>query len=159
MSFGIPVLDEKSSIIYIIFLLHKMCQLSFAAFEIISLAFTSNKVTIICQGFLVSYFIFPLVWTYLHFVFIAVELLGFANWLLKFNLVYQAYYNLKYFFWLTCFCSFLCCYCSVAQCPTLQPHGVQHARFPCISAFPRACSNSHPLSFLSFPTDLQLHIC
>ena len=37
---------------------------------------------------------------------------------------------------------------SVAQsCPTLQPHGLQHARFPCPSPIPRACSNLCPLSW------------
>ena len=36
---------------------------------------------------------------------------------------------------------------SVAQlCPTLQPHGLQHARLPCPSPTPRACSNSCTLS-------------
>ena len=25
---------------------------------------------------------------------------------------------------------------------SLQPHGLQHARLPCLSSFPRACSNS-----------------
>ena len=37
--------------------------------------------------------------------------------------------------------------CSVTQsCPTLRPHGLQHARLPCPSLTPRACSNSCPLS-------------
>ena len=36
---------------------------------------------------------------------------------------------------------------SVAQaCPTLQPHGLQHARLPCPSPTPGAYSNSCPLS-------------
>ena len=35
---------------------------------------------------------------------------------------------------------------SVAQsCPTLQPHGLQHARLPCPSPTPRVYSNSSPL--------------
>ena len=29
-------------------------------------------------------------------------------------------------------------------CPTLQPHGLQHARLPCPSTSPGACSNSCP---------------
>ena len=29
---------------------------------------------------------------------------------------------------------------------SLQPHGLQHARLPCPSLYPRACSNSCPLS-------------
>ena len=40
----------------------------------------------------------------------------------------------------------LCCG-SVAQLhPTLRPHGVQHAKLPCPSPSPGACSNSCPLS-------------
>ena len=36
---------------------------------------------------------------------------------------------------------------SVAQlCPTLRAHGLQHARLPCPSPTPEACSNSCPLS-------------
>ena len=36
---------------------------------------------------------------------------------------------------------------SVAQsCQTLRPHGLQHARLPCLSLSPRVCSNSCPLS-------------
>ena len=43
--------------------------------------------------------------------------------------------------------------CSVAQsCPTLRPHGLQHARLPCPSPTPGACSNSHPLSRWCHPT-------
>ena len=39
------------------------------------------------------------------------------------------------------------CCCSVAQsCTTLWPHELQHARLPCPSPSPRACSNSCPLS-------------
>ena len=35
------------------------------------------------------------------------------------------------------------CHCSVAQlCLTLQPHRLQHARLPCPSPTPGACSNS-----------------
>ena len=34
---------------------------------------------------------------------------------------------------------------SVTQsCPTLWPHGLQHARLPCPSPTPTACSNSYP---------------
>ena len=35
--------------------------------------------------------------------------------------------------------------CSVMS-DSLQPHGLQHARLPCQSLDPRACSNSCPLS-------------
>ena len=44
---------------------------------------------------------------------------------------------------------------SVAQlCPTLclQPHGLQHARLPCPTSIPRACSNSCPSSRWCYPT-------
>ena len=37
----------------------------------------------------------------------------------------------------------LCCYCLVAQsCPTLLPHGLQHARPPSSSPSPKVCPNS-----------------
>ena len=40
-----------------------------------------------------------------------------------------------------------CCSCLVTKsCPTLQPHGLQHARPPCPSPTPRVYSNSCPLS-------------
>ena len=44
--------------------------------------------------------------------------------------------------------SWLCSYvCSVPKlCLTLQPHGLQHARFPCHSLSPAICSHSYPLS-------------
>ena len=36
------------------------------------------------------------------------------------------------------------CFSLVAQsCPTLWPHGLQHARLPCPSPTPTACTNSH----------------
>ena len=35
---------------------------------------------------------------------------------------------------------------------SFQPRGLQHARFPCPSATPRACSNSCPLSRRCHPT-------
>ena len=58
---------------------------------------------------------------------------------------------------------------------SLQPHGLQHARLPCLSLPPRVCTNSCPLSqwcyqtisssaahFISrirvFPSELALHI-
>ena len=42
-------------------------------------------------------------------------------------------------------CSFI--YCSLTKsCPTLQPHGLQHVRLPCLSLSPRVCSNSWSLS-------------
>ena len=42
---------------------------------------------------------------------------------------------------------------SVAQsCPTLQPHGLQHTRLPCLSLTSRVCSNSCPLSQWCHPT-------
>ena len=48
---------------------------------------------------------------------------------------------------------YCCCSCSVTQsCLTLQPHGLQHARFSCPSPSPRACSNSCSLSLWCHPT-------
>ena len=42
---------------------------------------------------------------------------------------------------------------SVAQlCTTLWLHGLQHARLPCPSPTPRACSNSCPSSWWCYPT-------
>ena len=38
---------------------------------------------------------------------------------------------------------------------SLQPHRPQHARLPCPSPFPRACSNSCPLSWWCHPTILS----
>ena len=39
------------------------------------------------------------------------------------------------------------CFCSFTQsCPTLRPHGLQHARLPCPSLSPRVGSNSCPSS-------------
>ena len=35
---------------------------------------------------------------------------------------------------------------------SMQPHGLQHARLSCPSPFPRACSNSCPLSGWCHPT-------
>ena len=36
--------------------------------------------------------------------------------------------------------------------PTLRPYGLYHARLPCPSLTPRACSNSCPLSWWCHPT-------
>ena len=41
--------------------------------------------------------------------------------------------------------------CSVMS-NSLRPHGLQHARLPCLSQSPRACSNSLPLSWWCHPT-------
>ena len=41
--------------------------------------------------------------------------------------------------------------CSVVS-DSLWPHGLQHARLPCPSPTPRACSNSCPLSWWYHPT-------
>ena len=35
---------------------------------------------------------------------------------------------------------------------SLRPHGLQHARLPCLSPNPRACSNSCPLNRWCYPT-------
>ena len=42
---------------------------------------------------------------------------------------------------------------SIAQlCPTLRPHGLHHARLPCPSPTPGACSDSCPSSWWCHPT-------
>ena len=41
---------------------------------------------------------------------------------------------------------FSCSVVTVLLRPTLWPHGLQHAKLPCPSPTPRACSNSYPLS-------------
>ena len=41
---------------------------------------------------------------------------------------------------------------SPKSCPTLRPHGLQHARLPCPSSIPGACSNACPLSQWCHPT-------
>ena len=42
-------------------------------------------------------------------------------------------------------------------CPTLQPHGLQHARLPCPSPTPGACSHSCPSNWWSHPTISSCH--
>ena len=39
-----------------------------------------------------------------------------------------------------------CCFSVGKSCPTLWPHGLQHASLPCPSLSPGVCSNSCPLS-------------
>ena len=45
-----------------------------------------------------------------------------------------------------------CCYSVANSCLTLQPHGLQHARLPCLSPTSRACSNSCPSRQWCHPT-------
>ena len=45
-----------------------------------------------------------------------------------------------------CSVSALRCCSIIKSCPTLWPHGLQHARLPCPSLSPGVCSNSCPLS-------------
>ena len=40
---------------------------------------------------------------------------------------------------------------------SLQPHGLQHAKVPCLSSFPRVCSNSCPSSQWCHPTISSCH--
>ena len=44
------------------------------------------------------------------------------------------------------------CSCSVAKCPTLWPHGLQHARLPCPLPSPGVCPRSCPLNRWCHPT-------
>ena len=58
-------------------------------------------------------------------------------------------FDLYQYLMLKLFCnsSFIHSVSSVTQlCPTLQPHGLQHAKPPCPSPTPRVYSNSYPLS-------------
>ena len=49
----------------------------------------------------------------------------------------------------TPYCEYSSVFSSVAQsCPTLRPHGLRHARLPCPSPTPGACSNSHPFTLV-----------
>ena len=54
----------------------------------------------------------------------------------------------KYHIWVLKFC---CC-SVIHSCLTLHPHGLQHARLPCPSLFPRVCSSSCLLSRWCHPT-------
>ena len=68
-------------------------------------------------------------------------------------------------------CVCVCVYVSVqfscsVVCDSLWPRGLQHARPPCPSPIPRACSNSCPLSWWCLPTisssvylSIYLYIC
>ena len=52
-----------------------------------------------------------------------------------------------------CFSTNLCCFCSVTKrCLTLCSPMDQHARLPCPSLSPGACSNSRPLTWWCYPT-------
>ena len=63
------------------------------------------------------------------------------------------WYGRRYFHFTVWCLSFFNCCCSVARlCLTLWPHGLQHARLPCPSLSPGACSNSCPLSQWCHPT-------
>ena len=55
--------------------------------------------------------------------------------------------------WAQCLTYKVVQFSSVAQsCPTLQPHGLQHARPPCPSPTPRVYPNSRPSSRWCHPT-------
>ena len=43
-------------------------------------------------------------------------------------------------------------FCHIVDSNSLHPHGLLHARLPCPSLHPRACSNSCPLSWWCHPT-------
>ena len=57
------------------------------------------------------------------------------------------------FFLFVCCCSLL--FSSSVVPDSLWPHGLQHARLPCPSPTPRACSYSYPLSQWCHPTILS----
>ena len=59
----------------------------------------------------------------------------------------------RHFTCFNCICAKLLQFSSVAQsCLTRRPHGLQHARLPCPSTTPGACSNSCPSSRWCHPT-------
>ena len=43
-----------------------------------------------------------------------------------------------------------CCCCK--SCPTRQPHGLQHAKPPCLALSPKLCPISYLLSWCCYPT-------
>ena len=45
-----------------------------------------------------------------------------------------------------------CCRSVTQSCPTLRPHGLQHARLPCPPPSPGVCSDSCPLNRWYHPT-------
>ena len=57
-----------------------------------------------------------------------------------------------YYIWTNCYC---CCSSVAQSCPTLPPHGPQHARLPCLSQPPGVCSNLCPFSQCCHPTILS----
>ena len=62
------------------------------------------------------------------------------RWMSKENVIYM------------CVCVYISISSVTQLCLTLQPHGLQHARLPCPSITPRACSNSCPTSQWYHPT-------
>ena len=52
-------------------------------------------------------------------------------------------------------CSFVAVVVQSPSCVYLWPHAPQHARLPCPSPYPGACSNSRPLSWWCHPTILS----
>ena len=54
---------------------------------------------------------------------------------------------------LSCICySTIFSFCSLCSVGSLRPHGLQHARLPCSSLSPGACSSSCPLNQWCHPT-------
>ena len=88
----------------------------------------------ICFTFIYSCFhCHHLAWSFHKFSFILPAGISDSSWL---TLIYFPYLLFS---------------CSVMS-SSLWPHGLQHARLPCPSLSPRACSNSCPLSWWSTPT-------
>ena len=103
---------------------------SLLEFMSIELVMLSNRL-ILCQPLLLLSSIFPIIRVFSN------ELTLCIRWPKHWSFNFSN----------SCYC------CSVTQsCLTLQPHGLQHARLPCPSPSPRACSNSCPLSQWCHPT-------
>ena len=86
--------------------------------------------------------------------------LGKSTWVRHHNL---SCYSLPVDIVISCTCMFAACVFFVGKgggsvqfrrsvMSSLRPHGLQHARLPCTSPTPGACSNSCPLSWWCHPT-------
>ena len=64
----------------------------------------------------------------------------------------EVYISLKFILFTQIFNLLLLLFCHSVMSDSLQPHGLQRARLPCLSPFPRVCSKSCPLNQWCHPT-------